>query len=343
MDWKKRLLQLFRIGVSVVLVVWLLRIADSAQLSTLLVGANVFLLLLMMLVANFDRVFMAYKWNLLLRAKNIVYPMIDAISVYYRSSFLGMLILPTVGADAMRIFEVSRKTGKTEEIVSSVVIERFIGLVSMGIVGVISLGLFIAQVDQNGWATMLSLLAGLAVLIGAFAVSMNTRLQQMIAPPMLRSRWKIVRKFGQIFQSYHQFGAHRTALLIFLAYSILEQFISVITAYLVSAALGLSIPFLYFLIFIPIITTIVRLPISFDGFGVREGLYVYLFGLVGVASTDAFLVGLLSSVLWRIGTALPALYFFWMRRESPLAARNAQQPATLTDEANSSVSAGNPL
>lgn len=69
MDWKKRLLQLFRIGVSVVLVVWLLRIADSAQLSTLLVGANVFLLLLMMLVANFDRVFMAYKWNLLLRAK----------------------------------------------------------------------------------------------------------------------------------------------------------------------------------------------------------------------------------------------------------------------------------
>lgn len=326
MAWKKRLLQLFRIVVSVILVVWLFQMADSAHLAARLAQMSLFFTILMMLVSNVDRILMAYKWNLLLRAKGIHLSWFDAFSTYYKSSFLGMLILPTVGADAMRIFETSRKVGHTEDIISSVVIERFLGIVALGVVGVLSLFLFVGQLDQGGWNNLVQLLLLIVGVTVVFLVSLNPRWQKGITERLLNARWKPLRKGGQILQSYQQYARHRKALFIFLLLSIVEQFIPAITAYLVAKALYLDIPFLYFLIFIPIILTIVRLPISFDGFGVREGLYVYFFGLVGVIASDAFLIGLLSSVLWRIGTAPPALYFFWASGKTPAVPAPTEPP-----------------
>jgi len=46
--------------------------------------------------------------------------------------------------------------------------------------------------------------------------------------------------------------------------------------------LGQHIPFLAFLIFIPLIVLFSMLPISISGLGIREGAFVLFFGLIGV-------------------------------------------------------------
>jgi hypothetical protein len=57
---------------------------------------------------------------------------------------------------------------------------------------------------------------------------------------------------------------------------------------LVARALGIAVPFQYFLLFVPLLAVIVSLPISLNGIGVREGAGVVVFGLVSVGRAQAF-------------------------------------------------------
>jgi len=52
-----------------------------------------------------------------------------------------------------------------------------------------------------------------------------------------------------------------------------------------------------------------RIPISFEGLGVNEGLLVYFFSLLGLSKTGAFTIGLLGHIAIIIAT-LPALFFY---------------------------------
>ena len=63
--------------------------------------------------------------------------------------------------------------------------------------------------------------------------------------------------------------------------------------YLLALSLGLSIPFWFFLICVPTTNFFAAMPITLSGLGVREGLYIYLFSLVGVPKTEAVALGLL--------------------------------------------------
>jgi uncharacterized membrane protein YbhN (UPF0104 family) len=88
-------------------------------------------------------------------------------------------------------------------------------------------------------------------------------------------------------------AAYRTpaitkALLASLLFNILLMAIN----FLVALGLGVRISLWYFLIFIPIISFLLTLPISFSGLGVREGGYVLLFAQAGVPSPLALAMSL---------------------------------------------------
>jgi hypothetical protein len=73
---------------------------------------------------------------------------------------------------------------------------------------------------------------------------------------------------------------------------------------LIGTALGLELPLPYYMIFVPITSLVLVLPISFAGLGVREGTYVFLFTQVGAAPEVALSMSLLVYVL---GTVVPGL------------------------------------
>ena len=116
-------------------------------------------------------------------------------------------------------------------------------------------------------------------------------------------------KLKKLYLSYAEYKNHRGLIFLFFILSVLEQFIPVIANYLACRALNLSIPFVYFLLIIPLVQLISRIPISFEGLGVNEGLLVYFFSLLGLSKTGAFTIGLLGHIAIIIAT-LPALFFY---------------------------------
>ncbi len=78
--------------------------------------------------------------------------------------------------------------------------------------------------------------------------------------------------------------------------SVLFQGLGIGATFLIALSLGSVIPFVYFLMFLPIIWLVSMLPVSINGLGIREGAFVFLFTSIGMSREMAL--------------AISALYFF---------------------------------
>ena len=316
---RKRLLNIARVVISIVIIGWLIYIADSNQLIERLSNVNLYFILLMALVVTFDRHVMAFKWNMLLRAKGVMYPWWSAVGSYYRAGFFG-IFLPTVGADSVRIVEVSRVTGRTDEVVASIAVERLFGILGTAVLGLINLFVFIWFIGANNELeqNIPTLIIILAVGVFLFALSMNKRFWTFFIERIPLPKWKITEKLSDIVEAYQSYSDHPRALALFLIFTIFEQLIPSVSTFYISQALGLEIDLIYFVIFIPLILMIVRLPVTFEGFGLREGMFVYFFSFIGVDTADSFLLSVLFSVLWQMASAPFMIYYFWIQRSNPV-------------------------
>ena len=57
----------------------------------------------------------------------------------------------------------------------------------------------------------------------------------------------------------------------------------ILVQYIIARALSIDLPLAVFALFVPIIAILNLLPLSFNGLGVREGVYQFLFVPIGVS------------------------------------------------------------
>ncbi len=288
---------LVRFGAGILLISWLSYSIDFKKVWQPITPRGWLYLVLLFVVINIDRVLMSYKWRILLTAKNIVISFGDIVKSYYVGTFWGIFLPSTVGGDVVRAYRVAKHTGSTKDIASSVMMERILGALTSLLLSIICLLVAVVFVGVFDWQLVIgvSLVFVVAVVIVAF--SFHGRLQDRLARTSMLERQGVWGKLGRVYNSYMDYGRHHGALARFVAWSAVEQCVPVIGVYLTALALGKDISFLYAVIFVPLVMTLAKIPLSLDGYGIREGLYVYLFSLVGISHGDAFVIGLLSHVV----------------------------------------------
>jgi uncharacterized protein (TIRG00374 family) len=77
----------------------------------------------------------------------------------------------------------------------------------------------------------------------------------------------------------------------------------IFTVYVLALGMGQDIPFLVFLIFLPLIILFTMIPVSISGLGVRESAFVLFFGLVGMKPE----VSTALSLLWFLTVSTASL------------------------------------
>ena len=116
-----------------------------------------------------------------------------------------------------------------------------------------------------------------------------------------------------------EYREHRVALVSVSMLSIGVQLLRIVQAWLLGIGIGLTVPFAYYLFFMPIGLVALMLPISISGFGAPQGIIVWMLRPVGVADADAFALSTLI-VLSGIVANLPGAWLY-LRRAPGLAAR----------------------
>lgn len=92
--------------------------------------------------------------------------------------------------------------------------------------------------------------------------------------------------------------------------SLTAQAFYFVSVYFIALSAGVSFTFLDLMSVLPVITLVASLPVSFGGWGVREGAFVYGLGLIGVPMETAFIISIEIGLLTMLATILagvPAL------------------------------------
>ena len=87
------------------------------------------------------------------------------------------------------------------------------------------------------------------------------------------------------------------------ALSLLYQVSIILSNYGAASGLGLDVPIAAFFFLIPFTTLITMIPISLNGFGLREAAYVFAFSSIGIPEEAALALSIVPA-LCMIGTSL---------------------------------------
>ena len=131
-------------------------------------------------------------------------------------------------------------------------------------------------------------------------------------------KWRIFYRFGKFrdfvektYVSVREYKNMKGELLPVMLISLFYHFLLVMNNYVLSIALGLDIPIHYFFVFIPVAEILVFLPVTLQGFGVREGTYVALFSSVNLESAKSFALGFSDQIVKLIGNAIGGFVYLF--------------------------------
>jgi glycosyltransferase 2 family protein len=275
----------------------------TASLAVLRVEAG-YLALVLGLVAC-DRAVMILRWVLLLRASNVAIAARDAARIFLVSSFVGSFLPAGVGGDVARAYGLSRATSDSSEALASVAIDRVLGILALVAMGAVGLAATAGAVsDWRVSATVALLIAASCALFWA------DRLVGAFLPDRWRAR-RLGRRAVALTDALSRYRSRRGALAHVFVWSVVVQLLRIVQAYYLGAGLGLTVPFRYYLVFMPVGLLMLLLPISVSGFGLPQGIIVWLMRPLGVPDERSFALSTLI-VLTGLAGNLPGLVL-WLR------------------------------
>lgn len=296
-----------RAAITAAILGWLATRIDMRAAAAAVVSISRPHLALVLGLVAVDRVIMIWRWVLLLRAAGIPIGTADAARLFLTSSFVGSFLPAGVGGDAARAWGLSRVNAKMGDALASVVVDRMLGILSLAAMGAAGL----AAWTPDGFDPLRVIAAVLVLALACVAAFWGDAIVRS-AVPVHRHGGPVVRRLLRLADAVARYRGHRGALAAVMAWSLLVQVLRIAQAWVLGLGLGLTVPFAYYLLVMPFGLLMLLLPISVSGFGLPQGVLVWLLRPMGVADTTSFA---LSTLILLTGLAgnLPGLVL-WMRR-----------------------------
>lgn len=276
----------FRLAFTVAVLFFLSRQVDMRASAAAMAAASVPWLLLVLALVAVDRVVMIWRWWLLLDATRHDIALPEAARVFLVSSFAGSFLPAGVGGDAARAFTLAQQTSRPHDAMASVGVDRVLGMASIALLGAIGAWLWPAEV-AGATLRRTVLASGLLVFAGSAALLWADVMLEPIVPTGWRSVFP-VRPVLRLAAAAGRYRAHPGTLATVLGWSAVVQLLRVAQAYYLGVSLGMTVPFGYYLVFMPVGLLMLLLPISVSGFGLPQGVIVWLLAPLSVPAPQAF-------------------------------------------------------
>ena len=237
----------------------------------------------------------AIRWRALLIALDIHVPLVRLVYLYFAGAFFSAFLPTGFGGDVVRVLELSQEA-QASVVLGTVVLDRLSGLLVLFAIALLALPFSIDLLPLEVWLTIGGvavggLVAGALILQGRWL----RRLGRWLPSPLsLTGDGPLARVFDAV--TACGWRAVSTALFVSLIFNTLL----VVANYLVARAVGIRLSLTYFLVFVPVLSLALTLPVSVGGLGVREGVAVLLFTQVGVDNALAVAYSLAVYAIARI-------------------------------------------
>lgn len=245
----------------------------------------------------------AQRWQLLAGAVGLKKSLLKMTQYCYVGTFFNLFLPSTVGGDFSRCYYLSKGTGKYLHALTSVIVDRAMGLAVLLMFA--TFGLLLgpggADIPMNLKLPIFLLTFGVF-----FVVPFMPQLSNRILGPANWFSRKLNESTARVF--WQDRGLILTAFLL----SILMQVLVVICHVGVGMALGIDLPLWYYFVFYPSVAVLGFVTPSINGIGIREWAYTYFLTFMGVENSTALafaiiwlgmitLLSLLGGVVYTLG------------------------------------------
>lgn len=281
---RKLLSNLFQVVVSGGLIYWLLRGTNLAEIFTAVRSADIWLLILAFSLHIVGYIMSAFRWRLLLRTRGAEASIPYLLESYVVGVFFNNFLPSTIGGDIYRAYDSYRLGHSRSNAVAIVFVDRFLGLLALMLFALLAL-LSSNELTRNiPLLNIWVLLGSLGMIVIVWIMFMSPRWLLTIVANL---KIPYGRKIRVIVEAFLGFRGQRLVLFKALGLSALLQANVVLHYYLLAQSLRLPIPVYSFFLIIPLATVITMLPISVNGIGVRENVYVFFFAPFAVLKPEA--------------------------------------------------------
>lgn len=241
----------------------------------------------------------AWRWRVLLRAQNVDMPLKMLTASFLVATFFNNFLPSNIGGDVVRIGDTARAAGSKTLAATVVLLDRGIGL--LGLILVAALGATLAA-DSAG----ASMIGGAGMLWALFAAALVVSAPLVVAPAFvgrllrpleaLHQEW-VRERLGRLTTALGRFREVPTSLVVCFLGGVFVQV--TLVAFYAAVARGLAIPITLpqLAILIPLSFIVQMIPVSVNGFGVREATFTVYFTRIGLPAESAFALSFIGAVL----------------------------------------------
>jgi uncharacterized protein (TIRG00374 family) len=273
---------------------------------------------------------MAWRWQRLLAARGI-HDRVAWLSRAYFTAYTAGQVLPTsIGGDAMRIFEASRRHPRNAgPIAGSVVLERALGGAATLTLAAVGFALALGRYDVGAylWVEGAFVIATIVFAVAIFSRRLRGLFARFV--PLLR-RLRIERPLRAVYEGMHAYRGHPALLAWLFALTVAVQAVRVLAIWCAGKGVGVDLSPRPYYVMGPLLFLALLIPFTINGLAVRETFFVSFLGGLGVDPDQAFATGFLFFAV-TVALSIPgALILGWeaLRGDSQAPASGAPHPTT---------------
>jgi len=252
-----------------------------SNLKLVLSSANIFLIILMLLISFGGPLFSAIRWHYLLSSVGYEISLTKSLNITLAS--MAFLFIPGRLGDLAKLYPLKNKLSTIKSL-GSVVAEKVIDLISLLFISSLSL-----LIIRN--YLYASLLSGFLIIIIAVLYLIKSKGKILID---LITIIKIKKIFKGLYSVSDLLSENKKNLILAFMSSLGNWVVSLITVYIIFKALGANPPILAIFAFMPLAILIGLIPITLAGMGTRDSVIIYFFAPYAT-SAQSLGVGLIYS------------------------------------------------
>jgi len=253
--------------------------------------AAALLLYLVMILAS------AWRWSLLLHAQHLRIPYSFLTSSYLVATFLNNFLPSNIGGDVIRIADTARIAGSKTLATTVVLIDRGIGLLGLALMA--ATGASLMQRLSVGPVGPRMLWAGFCVgaIVATPALLMPESMTRLLAPLRVFHQEWVDQRIAKLTAALTKFKETPTAVAGCFLGAVIVQTVLVLFYLAIAHSMNIPVGFAELAVIVPVSFIVQMIPVSLNGFGVREATFGFYFTRLGLPLESALLVSFMGAAL----------------------------------------------
>ena len=262
----------------------------ARQASPLWLGAALLLYLAMVLAS-------VVRWDVLLRAQHVRLPFGFLTQSFLVATFFNNFLPSNIGGDVVRITDTAKPAGSKTLATTVILIDRGIGLLGLALMA--ATGATVMQRMAVGpvgprvlWAGF-----GLGAIIATPALLMPETVAKLLQPlKVFHAQW-VDERINRLTYALTRFKETPAAIGICFVGAVAVQAILVLFYVAIARSMQIPIGFAELAVIVPVSFIVQMVPLSVNGFGVREATFGFYFTRLGLPLESALLVSFVGAAM----------------------------------------------